>query len=185
MTALLSILLAAASASPAEGVPSGFRAYEGGIRHDVSGVLCPDLLQVGEVAFKRSRATQVGWRASCIYVNRGEAKVSAAFSVEIAPVPGAPVEDAESDKMLDVTALLMTRNAPAEAVTQVGTGVVRVRRGPETGKVERHVATRRGRWMVNYSGVSTPARETSLAEAIDAFARGPLDTSSSFASRPE
>jgi hypothetical protein len=180
------LLLAAAQAPLAAAIPSGFRAGQAAIVHEASGVTCPDVLGAGDGVFVRSKANQAGWRASCLYVSKSESKVSAAFSLDIAPVAGAAAAPSEPGTMLDVTALLMTRNAPAEMVTHVGPGVFTVRRAPETGKVERHVATRRGGWMINYSGVSTLARETDLAVAIDGLARRPLlDTSSNFASLPE
>lgn len=183
MTALLALL--AAAAAPQD-LPSGFRAGDGGVVHQASGVTCPDLLEAGETAYQRKRVSQAGWRASCVYVSTGEAKAGAAFSIEVAPVPSATADGAESDQLLDVTGILMTRNAPPETVTHVATGIFTVRRAPETGKVERHVATRRGGWMINYSGVSTPTRETNLALAMETLARRPqLDTSSSFAALPE
>lgn len=186
MSALL-LLLAAAQPLAAQDVPSGFRDGDAGLVHQASAVACPDVLLAGGVPYLRNKVSQAGWRASCLYLNSGDGKVTAAFSIDIAPVPGATSPGPEADKMLDVTALLLTRNAPAETVTQVSTGVFTVKRAPGSGKVERYVATRRGGWMVNYSGVSTPSRETSLAEAIDTFARTQqtLGTTSSFASLPK
>jgi hypothetical protein len=166
---MTSLFLLLAAAAPLGDVPAGFRAADGGLVHEASGVACPDALSAGGLAFTRAKANGAGWRASCIYKSIGEDKVSAAFSVEIAPVAGSPVDNAATEKMLDVTALLMTRGAPAEAVTHIAPGVVAVRRAPETGKVERHVATRRGGWMVNYSGVATLAREATLASMLDGF----------------
>ena len=184
MTNLLALLLAAA-AMPQD-LPNGFRADDGGVVHEASGVACPDRIEAGETEYQRNRVSAAGWRASCIYVSMGEAKVGAAFSIEVAPVPGAPAEGVESEQLLDVAAILMTRNAPPETVTHVAPGVFTVRRAAETGKVERHVATRRGGWMINYSGVSTVARETNLALAIENMARRPqLDFQSNFASLPE
>jgi hypothetical protein len=179
----IALLLAAGAAD----LPAGFRAADSGIVHDASGVACPDSVQAGGLAFTRSAASGAGWRASCLYKSIGEAKVSAAFSIEIAPAPGAPAEGLDADKMLDLTALLMTRNAPAEAVTHVAPGIVAVRRSPDAAKVERHVATRRGGWMVNYSGVAVPSREATLAGLLDGFSSQAPDLARKpdFAALPE
>jgi hypothetical protein len=183
MTLSLALLLAAGVAE----LPAGFRAADAGIVHEASGVACPDAVTTGGLAFTRSKASGGGWRAACIYKSIGEEKVSAAFAIEIAPAPGVSADGAEAEKMLDLTALLMTRNAPPETVTHVAPGIVAVRRTPDAPRIERHVATRRGGWMVNYSGVATLAREATLAGLLDGFSSKAPDLSAKpdLASLPE